>query len=515
MNQKATDSPKQWKFQFIEGIGPLLESINNARKFLKIVSFQLTSLSVIKALEEASRRGVQVSVITLPPDSYAGDRTVVSKLFDGLRSVGIDLSPCIWEVGEPRLTTTSLSGATEGGMGQKWYSLHSKFLVSDRSALISSSNCTNENRLECYLELRDSGSMCEFENKFEYMKEMFISPKRETVPGSLFCMLSASLQPEIQRKLEAERRLLVRDYPSNLCPTGELKPGLMVSPFEGSARDILTKMIDLTEEFLFLSSERFFDEELTGHLLARLRQKPITVKLLAGPPQDVRQAPAKARAMVEKMLAAGCQYASPRNIHAKLWVNEKWLVIGSPNLTKMNLGFSPQGGQWRADTQVLYLRDDESLIQEAAAAFDRQFTSSRQGISVLAEVSTKIQTVRQRFRSVGLKCTKEAAVLVARLESYFAVEAVQRAEEISKLAIKLVHREKRKSVEDRHIAMAGILLLLTERRHEEKELVTKLSAALEATLIIDALRSLDAQHLVKKTKDGWVIELDTLVEDGQ
>ena len=515
MNQKTADSTKRWRFQFFEGIDPLLESINNAGKFIKIVSFQLTSRRVIKALEEASRRGVQVSAITLPPDSYAGDRSLVAELFKSLQSVGIDLSPCIWEVGEPRLTTTSLSGATEGGMGQKWYSLHSKFLVSDHNALISSSNCTDENRLECYLELRDSNSICEFEDKFEYMKEMFISPTKETIPGYLFCKLSASLQREVQRRLKAERRLLVRDYPSNLCPTGKLMPGLMVSPFEGRARDILIKMIDLTEEFLFLSSERFFDEELTGHLLARLRQKPITVKLLAGPPQDVRQAPAKARAMVERMLAAGCQYASPRNIHAKLWVNERWLIIGSPNLTKMNLGFSPQGDQWRADTQVLYLRDDESLVQEAAAAFNRQFSSSPQGIAVLAEISTKIQTARLRFRSVGLKCTKEAAVLVARLESYFAIEAVQRAEEISKLAVKLVCREKRERVEDRHIAMAAILLLLTERRHEEKELITKLSAALEPTLIVDALRGLDAQRLVKKTKDGWVIELDTLVEDEQ
>jgi phosphatidylserine/phosphatidylglycerophosphate/cardiolipin synthase-like enzyme len=513
MNQNAMRLPKQWKFQFIDGIGPLLESIDNAEKFIKIVSFQLTSLRVIKALEKASRRGVQVSAITLPPDSYAGERNIVSELFNRLRSAGIDLSLCIWEVGEPRLTTTSLSGATEGGMGQKWYSLHSKFLVSERSALISSSNCTDENRLECYLELRDNSSICEFENKFEYMKEMFITPRKENVPGSLFPMLSASLQSEVQGKLKAERRLLIRDYPSNLCPTGELKPGLVISPFEGKARDILLNMIDMTEEFLFLSSERFFDEELTVHLLARVRQKPITVKLLAGPPQDVRQAPAKARAMVEKILAAGCQYASPRNIHAKLWLNEKWLVIGSPNLTKMNLGFSSQGSQWRADTQVLYTRGDEPLIHEAAAAFNRQFTVSPQGISVLAEISTKIQTARQRFRSVGLKCTTQAAVLVARLESYFAIEALQRAEEISKLAIKLVHREKREKVEDRHVTMAAILLLLTERRHEEKELVTKLSVVLEPTLIVDALKSLDVQRLIKETKDGWVIELDTLVED--
>ena len=189
-------SSKQSKFQFIEGIGPLLESVNNAQKFLRIVSFQLTSLRVVNALEEACRRGVQVSAITLPPDSYAGDRAVVSQLFDNLRSVGVDLSLCIWEVGEPRLTTTSLSGVTEGGMGQKWYSLHSKFLVSDRNVLISSSNCTNENRLECYLELCDSTSIREFENKFKYMKDMFINSKKETVPGSLLLKLPAPLQDE-------------------------------------------------------------------------------------------------------------------------------------------------------------------------------------------------------------------------------------------------------------------------------------------------------------------------------
>jgi phosphatidylserine/phosphatidylglycerophosphate/cardiolipin synthase-like enzyme len=513
MDYRIKRSQKSWNFHFTEGIRPLLESINNAQRFLKVVSFQLTSLSIIEALEKAISRGVQVSVITLPPDSYAGDSIMVSRLFDRLQSCGVDLSLCIWEVGEPRLTTTSLSGAKEGGMGQKWYSLHCKFLVSDRGALISSSNCTDENRLECYLELLDNGSIAEFERKFDYMKKMFIDSNVGKIPGTLFSLLPLSSRDELQKQFAEEGRLLVKNYPDNLCPAGMLNAGFIVTPFEGWARDILFKMIDMTEEFLFLSSERLFDVELTDHLLSKLRQKSITVKLVAGPPNDVRQAPAKARAMIEKLLAAGCQYASPKNIHAKLWVNEKWLAIGSPNLTKMNLGFFPQGNFCRADTQVLYLHDNKSLIQEAANAFNQQFTSSSQGISVLAEISTNIKAARFRFRAVGLRCSPKAAILVARLETQFAIEAVQRAEEISKLAIKLVRRENKDKIEDMHIAMAAILLLLTERRHTEKELVKKLTPTLEPQLVLNAQKDLDTHHFIKNTSDGWVIELDTLIED--
>lgn len=508
-------SSKQSKFQFIEGIGPLLESVNNAQKFLRIVSFQLTSLRVVNALEEACRRGVQVSAITLPPDSYAGNRAVVSQLFDNLRSVGVDLSLCIWEVGEPRLTTTSLSGVTEGGMGQKWYSLHSKFLVSDRNVLISSSNCTDENRLECYLELCDSTSIHEFENKFKYMKDMFINSKKETVPGSLLLKLPTPLQDEVRRQFTEEGRLLVRDYPSNLCPPAELRPGLVVSPFEGRARDVLTKMIDTAEQFLFLSSERFFDEELTELILARLRLRPLEVKILAGPPQNVRQNPAKARAMLEKLLAAGCKYASPPNIHAKLWLSDKWFIIGSANLAKMNLGFVPRSNYWRADTQVLFLRDEVSLIEEAAIAFREYFNSSPQDISVLAEISSNIKVARNKFRSVGLKCSSGAAVLMARLESHFAIEAAQKMNEISRLAAKLVHRDNREKVDEQHVAMAAILLLLRERKHQEDELARKLSAALGQALIGEALRGLAARHYATKTADGWAIDIDTLVRDEQ
>jgi hypothetical protein len=254
------DSSKQTKFQLTEGIGPLLESIDNAQEYLKIVSFQLTSIRVVKALEQACQRGVKVSVITLPPDSYAGDRDIVERLFERLRSAGVDLSLCIWEVGEPRLTTTSLSGEREGGMGQKWYSLHGKFLVSECNAQISSSNCTDENRLECYLELYDASSIAEFDSKFLYMKEKFVGPDKSPVPGSFWSSLPIPLRDEVGERFSEEGRLIVKNYPEVLCPTGKLGSGLFVSPFEGKARDILTAVIDTAEQFLFLSSERFFDD---------------------------------------------------------------------------------------------------------------------------------------------------------------------------------------------------------------------------------------------------------------
>lgn len=506
-------SLRQKKFIFVKRIDPLIESIRNAKEFLKIVSFQLTSRLVVEALEETCRRGVRVSVVTLPPDSYAGDRAQIEVLFEKLRSAGVDLALCIWEVGEPRLTTTSLSGVKEGGMGQKWYSLHSKFLVSERNAQISSSNCTDENRLECYLELYDNSSIAEFESKFLHLKEMFVDPKEAPVPGSFLYSLPTLLREEVRERFSKEGRLIVRDYPSTLCSTGRLSPGLFISPFEGRARDILAEMIDTAEQFLFLSSERFFDEELTELILARLRLRPLEVKILAGTPQDVRQNPAKARAMLEKLLAAGCKYASPPNIHAKLWLSDKWFIIGSANLAKMNLGFAPRSNYWRADTQVLFLQDEVSLIEEAAIAFREYFNSSPQDISVLAEISSNIKVARNKFRSVGLKCSSGAAVLMARLESHFAIEAAQKMNEISRLAAKLVHRDNREKVDEQHVAMAAILLLLRERKHQEDELARKLSPALGQALIGEALRGLAARHYATKTTDGWAIDIDTLVRD--
>ena len=504
-------SSKQTKFQFTEGIAPLLESINNAQKSLKLVSFQLTSSHVVKALEEACRRGVKVSVITLPPDSYAGDSAKIEALFKRLQSAGAEVSLCIWEVGEPRLTTTSLSGKKEGGMGQKWYSLHGKFLVSERNAQISSSNCTDEDLLECYLELYDESSIAEFESKFSYVKKMFVDLDKSTVPGSFWSSLPTPLRDEVKQRFSQELRLIVKDYPEVLYSSGKLSSGLFVSPFEGKARDILEAIINTAEQFLFLSSERFFDEELTEFILNRLRRRPLEVKILAGPPQDVRQAPAKARTMIERLLAAGCEYASPPNIHAKLWLSDKWVVIGSANLTKMNLGFAPSGNYWRGDTQVLFMRDDPSLIKEAATAFLEHFSSSPQGISVLAEISSKIQAARNRFRSAGLKCSSDAAALMARLESHFAIEAVQKTNEISRLAAKLVHHDNRERVDEKDVAMAAILLLLRERRHQEHEIVGKLSPVLGQGLTIEALRGLDTRHYALKTTDGWAIDINTLV----
>jgi len=504
---------KSRNFFFSKGIDPVIESISAAKDFLKIVSFQLTSPRIVGAIEDACKRGVRVSVITLPPDSYAGDSTEIEVLFDNLCSYGVDLSLCSWEVGEPRLTTTSLSGTKEGGMGQKWYALHAKFLVTEHNAQISSSNCADEHRLECYLNLYDDDSIDEFVGKFQYLKEMFIDTKEPPIPGAFITYLPPDLQEEVRSRHSHEGRLIVKQYPQTLCPTGLLRPGLTISPFQGRARDVISEMIQTAERFLFLSSERFFDEDLTEQLLARIRAKPLNVKILAGPPQDVRQSPGKARSMIENLIAAGCEYAFPPNIHAKLWVSDKWFSIGSVNLTKMNLGFYPQGNQYRADTQVLYMQDDASLIERAATSYDEWFQSSPQGITVLSAVANKIQRARHTFRSQGLKCTSNAAALVSRLESYFAIEAVKKTNEIFRLATILVKKHDGRKVEEKHVAMAVILLLLKERRHSEDDILSKLAKVISSDLIRTALVELDIYDYITKEVDGWAINIAVLIDE--
>jgi pentatricopeptide repeat protein len=124
----------------------IYKTLNEAEKFIKIVVFQLTSKSIVDLLIKKSDERLDIEVITLPEDSYAKveDRDKIRMLYDSMISKGIELNLCDWEVGDPSLTDTSLSGEMAEGGGSKWYSLHGKFIITDKCSLISSSNLSDD-----------------------------------------------------------------------------------------------------------------------------------------------------------------------------------------------------------------------------------------------------------------------------------------------------------------------------------------------------------------------------------
>ena len=155
---------------------PIYEVIGSANKFIKIVAFQLTSQSIINLLLKKAKENVNIEIITLPEDSFADvkARTRIREMYQTLKKNNIRLYICDWEVGEPKQTQTSQSGDISEGGGTKWYSLHGKFIVTEKNALIMSSNLTDEPLWEVYLVTSDEEHISLFISKFNYLKELFI-----------------------------------------------------------------------------------------------------------------------------------------------------------------------------------------------------------------------------------------------------------------------------------------------------------------------------------------------------
>ncbi|MCK4233025.1 hypothetical protein KAX75_01235, partial [candidate division WOR-3 bacterium] len=314
----------------------LLENaIKEASDFIDIVTFQFTSENIVKLLVKKAIQGVRIRIITLPEDSYrdVSERKKITELYNFLTSKDIELNRCIWEVGVPELTETSLSGEQTEGGGNKWYALHGKFVVTDKKAFALSTNFTDEKQLEVYLLYDDKDIIKDFRKKFDKIKDLFCS-KQEILPGSLYFQLPTGVQQEIKTLYERTKRINVKDYPPEVSPDAEIIKGFFLSPFEGRARIFLNNMIDQAEEFIYLSTERLFDDQIVKKLLSKAYMTDIPMKILTGHPRAVRQNPAKAEKMVEDLMAAGVEFAIIDDVHAKFWITEKYICVGSSNIGK-------------------------------------------------------------------------------------------------------------------------------------------------------------------------------------
>lgn len=337
---------------------PIYKTINNAKEFIKMVAFQLTSEKIIELLKKRANEGIKIEIITLPTDSFkkVEERQIIETYYDELRKNNINLEICDWEVGDPSLTDTSQSGRLAEGGGQKWYSLHGKFIITDHNALILSANLIDADLWDVYLSIYDKKMKLYIENGLNRIKELFIESSEESkeIKGKLFDNIPNEIQVEIEDQWKANYRKNVKAYPSAISPINEITPGLKICPFDGRARNFLNKLINDSKEFLYISTERIFDEGFIELLKNKVTNSNIKVKILTGPPKKVRQSILKAEKQVLQLLAFEVDVRLLDNIHAKFWLSEKWLMVGSCNLTKMNLGFQKTGDLWRSNTETLF-----------------------------------------------------------------------------------------------------------------------------------------------------------------
>ncbi len=86
--------------------------------------------------------------------------------------------------------------------------------------------------------------------------------KQEALPGSLYNQLPPPVQKELESLYKTSKRINIKKYPSELAPDVEIKRGLFLSPFEGKARTFFNNIINQAEQFIYLSTERLFDDQV-------------------------------------------------------------------------------------------------------------------------------------------------------------------------------------------------------------------------------------------------------------
>lgn len=177
------------------------EFIDRAEKRLKIVTFRFSSEDFARMLTKKAKEGVEIELITTPVDNIGDERlrSKVEEIYRQLQANGVNLLTCPWEVGEPRLTPTSLSGRLTSGIGEKWYSLHLQLFMTEKQALLTSQNLVPEENLEIYYLSSDPRFLKEASNKFEMIQDLFFAPievEKTTLKGKVVNFLDQATLKE-------------------------------------------------------------------------------------------------------------------------------------------------------------------------------------------------------------------------------------------------------------------------------------------------------------------------------
>jgi len=500
------------KLIFSEDQGPIYESIENAKEFIKIIAFQLTSNKIIDLLTKRAHEGIKIEVITLPIDSFnkPEKREEIAGFYADLQANNVEVDICNWEVGDASLTDTSQSGQMAEGGGEKWYSMHGKFIVTDQNALLLSANLIDQMQWDVYLTIYNENQRLFLLDDYDRMRQLFILPSKleKKLQGQLFDRLPADLQQAIQQEWKIVQRKNIKEYPPNLSPPSEITSGLKISPFDGRARDFFSQFINDAKEYIYICSERIYDEESIEILKQKVNTSDVDIRILARPPQSVRQSIQKAKEQVLDLLAFDVNFRSLDNIHAKLWLSENWLMVGSCNITKMNLGFKKAKNFWRGNTETLYFTNDADILAQAKSEFEKLFESSISGISSTADE----RHGDALFKLYSAKSTKDARRLLSEIILYLQIKSKKNLKQIVKYAIKVAEGMQSAKIEELHVAMAYLLFEIQFKAQTEAELIRAHSDFLGEEKLKDAIMALISSEYCIFADGQLVLNINQLLK---
>jgi cell fate (sporulation/competence/biofilm development) regulator YlbF (YheA/YmcA/DUF963 family) len=492
------------KFEFSNKVVEnILQELRRASKYIRIAVFQIHHEDVFALLTEKLQQGVKVEIFTLPYDSInLNVQPKVTALFQKLKSNGAQLHFCRWNVGDPERTSTAIG---------RWYSFHGKFIVTDKSAISLSANFTTKNELDCSLISNDAKMIAHYNSKFDELYDLFIKDTngysgsiRKKILGANPNANGLFNLPKIIETKTHEKHW-IHHYPSSLCPQSiTTKDGLFIAPFDIRGRSFYEDIIKSAKKFVFISTESFTDTDFADFLI-NTSLKDLKINILTGATSmDFAD---RMQAMLRDLLANNIKVKTiNEDLHGKLLLTEKHLIISSINLNKMNLGFNKTSQFWRENTETITVCTDKAIISEAKKQFCATFKKATDIEDVLVKkLLSKVGNVFSKYH--GIKSDKEAKSLFAKFLLKQEIYVKKLATTVAKISGRIITKLKKKKVCKNEFIMSLIMYFLTERKLSPNEIKDKIDVLDTAYDLSSLLNILVAEKFIEKDGDYYKIKV--------
>ncbi len=346
----------------------------------------------------------------------------------------------------------------------------------------------------------DKKTIQEYNSQFDKLRTYFISPNGK-FKGKIRDMIEKNAKSELLKDIfslpenvNAEHKdSWIRDYPDGLCSgTYTKNNGLFITPFDAKGRDFIGHFIGEAEQFVYIATESFTDPSFPS-VLIKTALRGVKVYVLAG--VTSRDFTDRLQNNIREMLAAGINVrVFDGNIHAKMIVTDKGLLIGSMNLNMINLGFSKKKGLWRENTETLAQCRDGKIIETARKKYEHVFNNK--SIKVEDKLVDKLEK-----EAVTKLCIIFGITLEREVRHHIAMEILAREETVKSFTLQLgkaikqlVEKFGKKKVDMEIFYMALILYDLSERKRSLLEL--KSIMALKGVGVNELLEKLIEKKLI-------------------
>lgn len=472
--------------------------------------FQIHHEDIFNALHNKVRQGLRVEIFTLPYDSINEDiRSQVESKFRELEKIGAMVYFNKWNVGDPGRTTTAV---------RRWYSFHGKFVVTDKSAIALSANFTQSQELDAVLIFRDNNEKTkEFNDKFDELLRFFVN-KDNDFDGQVHRKITETAgkeSPEIFKlpnNVDAKHKNhWVRHYPIEMCKTDvPIEERLYVTPFDCKGRDFITKLLKDADEYVYVSTESFTDPEFSDFLVNISVSKDLEIKVLTGTrSMDFTD---RVNNMLRDLLAQEMDVrTTDEDMHAKLVLTDKALMVSSVNLNKINLGFHHTKKFWRENTESIMICRSPEIIRLAKEKYLGVFNKC---YDVREKLSEKLEkTVQSIFaKTFQLSSRSDVKKLFAKFILKRQVDIKKLILKVGKITKKLMDYHRRTMVEKQDFISALILYYLSERKQDHDQLKEKIDEVDENINLDAIIGSLRFAGLIEQEDDYFKINIEALIQ---